>query len=218
MGLRDEQKAERRQKILAAARTLFETRGFEKTTVDDIAAEAGLAWATVYKYYKTKGDLLWAVVQPELERIFEEGGRVIADPPELPVDAVVALLMCYTKWRTGWRDRDFLRAVSMSGMARSGVGHELATWANEMLQTQIAALLRVLQRRNKIPSETNVADMAIVIFDVFDREYLAYVHGETPADQVIIRIIRLMTTLLAPWNAYVRVVRKPGRRKSLARS
>jgi AcrR family transcriptional regulator len=218
LGLREQQKAARRQKILVAAALLFARKGFEKTTVEEIATEAGLAWATVYKYFKTKGELLWAVVHPELERLFEEGGRVIADPPEQPVDAVIALLMCYTQWRAGWRDRDFLRAISMSGMTPAGVGHELATWANDMLQTQIAALLRVLQRRNQIPGGTNVADMATIIFDVFDREYLAYIHGNLPADQVIGRIVRLMKTLLEPWNAYARAARKSGSRKKSKRS
>lgn len=218
LGLRDQQKAARRQKILDAAALLFARKGFEKTTVEEIATEAGLAWATVYKHFRTKGELLWAVVHPELERLFEEGGRVIADPPEQPVDAVIALLMCYTQWRAGWRDRNFLRAVSMTGMAPGGVGHELASWANDMLQTQIAALLRVLQRRNQIPGGTNVADMATIIFDVFDREYLTYIHGNLPADQVIARIVRLMKTLLEPWNAYARAARKSGSRKKSKRS
>lgn len=218
VGLREQQKAARRQKILDAAAALFAKRGFEKTTVEEIATEAGLAWATVYKHFRTKGELLWAVVHPELERLFEEGGRVIADPPEQPVDAVIALLMCYTQWRAGWRDRDFLRAVSMSGMTQAGVGHELATWSNDMLQTQIAALLRVLHRRNQIPAGTHVADMATIIFDVFDREYLTYIHGEMPAEQVIARIVRLTKTLLEPWNAYARAARKSGSRKKSKRS
>ncbi len=213
LGVRGQQKAERRQKIVDAARTLFTRQGFEKTTVEEIAAEAGLAWATVYKYFKTKGDLLWAVVHPELEEIFEAGGRVIAMPPEQPVDAIVALLLCYTKWRAGWRDRDFLRAVSMSGMAPSGVGHELATWTNEMLQTQISALLRALQRQNKIPGKINVEDMTIIIFNVFDREYLSYIHGNAPAEHVIARIVRLMTTLFEPWNEYAKAARKANRQK-----
>lgn len=208
LGLRSQQKTVRRQKIIDAARTLFAKRGFEKTTVDEIAAEAGFAWATVYKYFKTKNDLFWAAVYPELEEIFEAGGKVIAAPPMQPIDAVVTLLMCYTKWGNGWRDRDFLRAVSMSGLTRSGVSHELAIWANETLQTQISTLLRVLQRQNKIPPKINVEDMTIIIFDIFDREYLTYIHGDVTADQVIARIVRLMHTLLEPWNEYVKAVRK----------
>lgn len=43
--------------ILDAGRRLFSTRGFREVTIDEIAAEAGLAKATVYQYFRSKQDI-----------------------------------------------------------------------------------------------------------------------------------------------------------------
>lgn len=50
--------------ILQAAFDLFAERGFDHTTTKDIAQRAGVAEGTVYKRYKTKDELLDAVLAP----------------------------------------------------------------------------------------------------------------------------------------------------------
>jgi AcrR family transcriptional regulator len=51
---------ETRDRILDAALRLFRERGFDKTTMRDIAAEAGVATGAAYYYYRTKEDLVMA--------------------------------------------------------------------------------------------------------------------------------------------------------------
>jgi AcrR family transcriptional regulator len=45
------------EEILDAARRLFSRRGFRDVGIDEIAAEAGLAKATVYQYFPSKQDI-----------------------------------------------------------------------------------------------------------------------------------------------------------------
>ena len=49
---------EKESAILEAARKLFLHYGFKKTSVDDIAREAGIAKGTVYLYFKNKQEIL----------------------------------------------------------------------------------------------------------------------------------------------------------------
>ena len=53
---------EREEAILAAARQVFAENGPEGARMADIAKRAGIAEGTVYIYYKTKNDLLRAIV------------------------------------------------------------------------------------------------------------------------------------------------------------
>lgn len=52
---------QRRQEILDAALGLFEARGFDETTVQDIAAAAEVATGTVYLYFPSKEHVLVAL-------------------------------------------------------------------------------------------------------------------------------------------------------------
>ncbi len=47
-----------REKIVAAAMELFAKKGFDRTTVDEIVARAGVAKGTFYLYFKSKDDLI----------------------------------------------------------------------------------------------------------------------------------------------------------------
>jgi AcrR family transcriptional regulator len=51
----------KREAILAAAATLFATRGFTKTVIADIAVAAGVGKGTVYQYFSSKEDLFFEV-------------------------------------------------------------------------------------------------------------------------------------------------------------
>ncbi|HEX8967224.1 MAG TPA: TetR/AcrR family transcriptional regulator [Chloroflexota bacterium] len=58
---RQQQAAETRRAILEAAQRLFERQGYPLTTMDSVAAEAGVALKTVYLAFTTKSGLLRAV-------------------------------------------------------------------------------------------------------------------------------------------------------------
>jgi len=55
-----------RQRILAASLHLFSTRGFARTTVRDIAREAGITDAAIYYHFATKHELLGEVINAQL--------------------------------------------------------------------------------------------------------------------------------------------------------
>ncbi len=57
-GLRERKKASQREAILHAGIELFRTRGYDQTTVDDIARAANISQPTFYKYFPAKDALL----------------------------------------------------------------------------------------------------------------------------------------------------------------
>jgi mycofactocin system transcriptional regulator len=48
---------------------LFARQGFEETTVDDIAVEAGIGRRTFFRYFTSKNDLVWGDFEEHLERL-----------------------------------------------------------------------------------------------------------------------------------------------------
>jgi AcrR family transcriptional regulator len=53
--------AARRQQILDAARVCFIRNGFHATSMQDVIAEAGLSVGAVYRYFKSKNDIIDAI-------------------------------------------------------------------------------------------------------------------------------------------------------------
>ncbi len=54
MGLREMNATRTREHLALTAMTLFLDRGYEQTTMEDVAHEAGVGISTLYRYYPTK--------------------------------------------------------------------------------------------------------------------------------------------------------------------
>jgi AcrR family transcriptional regulator len=59
VGLREYKKLRTRQEIADQAMQLFATRGFDRVTVAEVAAAAGISEKTVFNYFRTKEDLFF---------------------------------------------------------------------------------------------------------------------------------------------------------------
>ena len=80
--LREEQAESTRRRIRASARRLFEGRGFERATVADIAADAGVSPQTIYAVFGGKGGIVSSMLDELEQSIGMDGwiGRMVNEP------------------------------------------------------------------------------------------------------------------------------------------
>ncbi|SNS65670.1 transcriptional regulator, TetR family [Sphingomonas laterariae] len=64
---------ERRQRIIAEAAGHFLRNGFERTSMDRIAASAHVSKQAIYEYFRSKDDLFEQVVRSELREVLSDG-------------------------------------------------------------------------------------------------------------------------------------------------
>jgi AcrR family transcriptional regulator len=79
----------RREQILAAARTCFLRNGLHSTSMQDLIREADLSVGAVYRYFKSKNDIINAIavnVAGGLQHLLEE---IAATQPPLPLSEAV---------------------------------------------------------------------------------------------------------------------------------
>lgn len=85
-----ERRANRERDVLDVAATLFCARGFSATTVDDIAAAAGLNKAMLYYYFGSKAGILYRLY---METIDEMVALLDEDDPKVSADEALAKIV-----------------------------------------------------------------------------------------------------------------------------
>ncbi|HZT65958.1 MAG TPA: TetR family transcriptional regulator [Acidimicrobiales bacterium] len=113
-GLRERKKQMTREAIEAAALDLFERQGFDHTTVDEIAAEAGISPRTFFRYYESKEN----VVLPDPRQRAEVANEALrAQPPGPPQARLAAAMSHFARWIEEHDERAAARARIVRGHA-----------------------------------------------------------------------------------------------------
>ena len=160
----------RREQILAAARSVLAERGYERTTVSQIATRAQVAQGTFYLYFPSKEALPGELAHELCARMGEATDRAAETPGGLgaAVDALVGgVLACAQD------NADVLREANR--------GVELApdfdAWSRITApwRTAIEAFLRRFQASGEVAGDIDVVTTAYVLRDLLDRAAKAQV-------------------------------------------
>src|SRR3954470_19453848 len=127
LSLRDRARGAVREEVMRQAWLLFSAQGFEATTVDQIAAAAGMSRRTFFRYFSGKDELV-------LARLVESGEGVVAGLRERPVDEPV--------WES-------LRRAFDEGVAQQEAHAEVARPLLVMLRTEPAVRASVVDWRRR---------------------------------------------------------------------
>ena len=66
-----EERNKRKSLILHGALQVFDNRGIEKTTMDEIAIESGFGKATLYYYFSSKDDVFMDIMEKGWKQLWE---------------------------------------------------------------------------------------------------------------------------------------------------
>lgn len=80
---------QRRRQIIDAARRCFIRTGFHQTSMQDIFREAGLSAGAVYRYFKSKNDIIRAIATENQSRITRELETMLGTDPLPPLHEIV---------------------------------------------------------------------------------------------------------------------------------
>ena len=85
---------QRQAEILNAANRVFSRYGFAKTTIDQVAVEAGLGKGTIYQYFKSKKELFLAVGRNGMDKLKDTMIEEIEQEKD-PVDRIEKAIRTY---------------------------------------------------------------------------------------------------------------------------
>ena len=133
---------ERREQLLDVGRTLFAERGFDGTSVEEVASRAGVSKPVVYEHFGGKEGLYAVVVDREVQRLLDTFNEALTgDNPKLLLEqATLALLTYIEDDQNGFR---ILVRESPVGLERSGgfatIISDIASQVEHILAKQFKA-------------------------------------------------------------------------------
>lgn len=107
-----------RLRFIEVARDLFAEQGYHATTMNAIAVAAGKGRRTLYNYFGTKSDVYLAVIQGELQILYEELKAFI----DQPINGVAKLMLFIAK-----RQRAVNEVVQRNGTLEAEFFNDIAT-------------------------------------------------------------------------------------------
>ena len=123
----------RREQILEAAGRVFAEQGFHASKMKDVAVAAGVSNGTVYNYFKSKDEVLKAL----MHRLNETEQRESQFAEGLELEEFQDFLELMLKHRITflWKYADVFRAV-LSELLVAPIGHDVQTPCTEIVPSQ----------------------------------------------------------------------------------
>ncbi|GLC87687.1 TetR/AcrR family transcriptional regulator [Lysinibacillus piscis] len=84
---------ERRNEILDTAERLFLTKGYTKATINDILQEIGIAKGTFYHYFKSKEEVMDAIIMRIVQQDVAIAQNIAANPDIPAIEKIQQILM-----------------------------------------------------------------------------------------------------------------------------
>jgi AcrR family transcriptional regulator len=156
--------AQKRDSLLNAARTVFSREGYAASSVEDVAAEAGIAKGTVYLYFKSKEELYAAALLRDIRTLAGEARAQMAGVSSLreKVETFLRVRVEYCRMH-----EDFLKIylAEYGGMcAKNSISKQMRRLQRDNLR-HVASLIEAAMRRQEI-RPVPAGPLAAKLFDI----------------------------------------------------
>ena len=173
----------RRKEILDAAEALFEEKGFQKTTISDIAKAMNVAQGMLYYYFKSKEELLGALVHRQVVVVMAETKRQ-ADFASGTPQQKIGMMMSALLSSACAHDSVLLRALFDERNAH------IRDRVNRQIEQSISASLRAIIEEGVHGGFFQVADTEAVLEFIlhFGEIMIEAVHARRTEAQLLLRL------------------------------
>jgi AcrR family transcriptional regulator len=165
LGRREQNKLEKRGRIIAAARALFTHKGFEATTSQEIADAAAVGAGTVFTYAKTKDDLLILVFHDEMMELVERAYAAARGSAGL-LEQTITFFETFVAYHE--RDLPLAHALMRQlGYVGSADQRSLVSELMTSLLGRLALLVQAAKEHGKVDATSPLTSSARALFAIY---------------------------------------------------
>lgn len=199
VGRREQGKSERKRRIVQAARDVFLERGYDEATTREIAIRAEVAIGTLFVYAADKRDLLFLVLNDELDQMVARAlDSISTDQPLLDQLLSIYERFYHYFFRNIKLGRFALREMAYYTSHPVAQTQQALQLRNRMTHVHdaVTQLIRHAQDRGRVARNTDPSLLAGIFRSVYSTEIRRWLNTETPdVHEGTARLTVLFTTL-----------------------
>jgi AcrR family transcriptional regulator len=163
--LSEERREERRRRILTSAWSCFSRNGFHATSMDDVIAATGMSSSAVYRYFRSKDELIDAAADEALVLVRDLFGRLLEQRPTPSPSEVLTAMVAEVRDRSSHPEYDLTRiAIQAWGEALRRPALEGRTRSFYLnVHGQLVELSRRWREEGRVPPEADDEEIATVL-------------------------------------------------------
>lgn len=179
-GLREKKKQFTQANILKQASLLFQSNGYDGTTMQDVAEACQLGVGTLYNYYQSKSELLLAILGANLNEPLSEFAELVQSSADFGIDKVLKSIQLFTNsLMTQPKSilRDTIKLIITNQDEGTKVAHGILS-ADSYFLNFVKLCLQKEVERGKLPVGYPIDDALDVFYGVIRSEVLTYILTE----------------------------------------
>jgi TetR/AcrR family transcriptional regulator, transcriptional repressor of aconitase len=134
----------RRRQILDAARTCFIRKGFYETSMQDVFTESGLSTGAVYRYFKSKDELVKAIATEGEAMLTGFLEQILHEDPPPPLDEIAGRFADFALTLTA---PDGILRIAPHAWAAAMHNPDIAVALQELIRTIRTGLFKIVERQ-----------------------------------------------------------------------
>jgi AcrR family transcriptional regulator len=189
-GRAERSKRDKRERLIRAARRLFQTKGFEATTTSEIAELADVAKGTLFFHAKSKEALLVMMFQEDVGQAIDRGFAKVPDAPFIEQLMYLFGVMLKQNQRNLSLAREFARQLAFVRGERQGVEAVMGG-----LFQKLGALIERAKERGEIARDVDSALLGHNLFALYFSFMVLWLGSGDPSSEARRPSLRQMLEL-----------------------
>ncbi|MCF8012438.1 MAG: TetR/AcrR family transcriptional regulator [Clostridiales bacterium] len=176
--LRERKKQKTREKIINTAREIFLSRGYQKTTITQIARKTNTGIGTFYNYFSSKSELFLNIFYTHPQELETRGNKILYNPGENVIESITDLCLIYINGMSNvnkelWKE---IIEVFFSNIDSHQQTMSEFTELDFQLIKQVQYLLGHYQEKKLLVDNFNPRDGAECIYSIFAAQLILYLY------------------------------------------
>jgi len=188
-GLREKKKEQTRSAILKAALHLFSKKGYDNTSIDELARLAGVGKGTIYTYFQSKSEIFLAFCEEQLQFVYQE----LADKSDPDAPLINQLMTIFTgEFQFVSRNKEFGRILMRETIFPKELTDDRSREIDNKYIDLLVPILKKAQQRGELRTDLELTLVTGHLYALYIMTVSAWYMGRLLTEENVVEAMKML--------------------------